>query len=64
MGNCFGSRAAAERKERSWAATGIVSLRDAGLKALPGAALAISTDVRILDAGNNRCECVACEGAT
>jgi hypothetical protein len=56
MGNCCGKSADTKREE-NWKATGIVSLRDAGLKAIPGPVLDISNDVRILDATNNRCEC-------
>lgn len=53
MGNCCGKSSEAKRRE-NWKATGIVSLRDAGLKSLPGAVLDISSDVRILDASNNK----------
>jgi hypothetical protein len=53
MGNCCGKSADTKRAE-NWKATGIVSLRDAGLKAIPGSVLDISNDVRILDATNNR----------
>lgn len=53
MGNCCGKSADVKRRE-NWKATGIVSLRDAHLKSLPGAVLDLSTDVRILDASNNR----------
>lgn len=53
MGNCCGKSADSKRRD-NWRATGIVSLRDSGLKTLPGAVLEISNDIRILDASNNR----------
>jgi hypothetical protein len=53
MGNCCGKSADAKRRD-NWRATGIVSLRDAGLRSLPGGLLDISPDVRILDASNNK----------
>lgn len=53
MGNCFGKSVEAKRQD-NWRATGIVTLRDANMKALPAAALDISTHVKILDATNNR----------
>lgn len=53
MGNCLPKSGVAKRRD-NWKATGIVSLRDAGMKKLPDAVVEISGDVRILDATNNR----------
>lgn len=52
MGNCFG-RSAARRREDAWQKTGIVSLRDKGLRALPSNVVAIAGSVKILDVSNN-----------
>lgn len=52
MGNCFG-RSVAQKREQNWKATGMVTLRDAGLKYIPGNVLAIAGSIRILDLSSN-----------
>jgi Leucine-rich repeat (LRR) protein len=79
MGACVSSPGGSERayktgvaggkREKAWRATGLVGLRDAGLKALPAKLAAIAADVRAIDATNNRLESLpdflaACGGLT
>jgi len=53
MGNCFGKQSSAERRQNNWKATGIVSLRDAGIRTLPTSVVDISSSVKVLDAAGN-----------
>jgi Leucine-rich repeat (LRR) protein len=52
MGNCFG-KSSAQRRHDNWKATGIVALRDGGLRSIPSNVLAIEGAVRTLDLSNN-----------
>jgi Leucine-rich repeat (LRR) protein len=52
MGNCFG-KPSTQRRHDNWKATGIVALRDGGLRSIPSNVLAIAGSVRTLDLTNN-----------
>ncbi|KAK9821058.1 hypothetical protein WJX74_007058 [Apatococcus lobatus] len=45
--------AAWQDRAKTWAKTGVVSVRDSGLTELPAEALSVSAPVRVLDASNN-----------
>jgi len=47
-------RSTQAERERSWRATGLVSLRDGQLRELPPSLFALASGVRTLDAANNR----------
>eukprot|EP00775_Hariotina_reticulata_P003118 gene3118-3396_t len=53
MGNCCGTQSTADRRQNNWKATGIVSLRDAGIHTLPSSVLEISIGVKVLDVAGN-----------
>lgn len=52
MGNCFG-KSTTQRRHDNWKATGIVALRDGGVRSIPSNLLAIAGSVRTLDLSNN-----------
>lgn len=59
MGHCLsspgGSKAyATDARADKWRATGLVGLRDAGLKSLPAAVATLGPAAKVLDAGKAR----------